>query len=143
MAKSKEQRIRDLAERIAKQVEARAGKGLTQCAVFLSSRVRETLSEPAKRKKVISRTGDIYYRAASPAIYGAPPRKLTGRLRASVTWQMDGTKRALVGVRARSEKGFNFPKHLEYHTSHKFLAVTALKYKKELDTIMGQALKLG
>lgn len=140
MAKSQQQRIVELAARIAKQVETRAGKGLAACAAFLSSRVKETLSLPAKRKKVVNSFGDIYYRAANRAIPGAPPRKLTGRLRSSVTWQMDGTKRALIGVRARSVTGWNYPKTLEYG-GHPFLAMTAMKYKRELNTIMGRSLK--
>ena len=39
-----------------------------------------TSANPPKRRRVVSRTGAIYYRARVPAIPGAPPRKLSGQL---------------------------------------------------------------
>ncbi len=136
-------KIHAIALRIATQVNKAAGKGLQAAAIFLSARVKEAVSEPAPRKRVKDAMGNFSYRATSRAIPGAPPRKLSGRLRQSVTWQMLGPLRAQVGVNARSVKGYNYPKWLELNTRHPhpFLKVTAQKYSKQLRIIMGRSLR--
>jgi phage gpG-like protein len=81
-------------------MRARAVRGLTAAAVHLTKRLKEVLSSPAPRTRVTARSGalagSVYYRATSPATPGAPPRKLTGRLRASVSYLVDAA-----GLRAR------------------------------------------
>lgn len=85
------------------QLRARAVRGLTAAAVHLTKRLKEVLSNPAPRRRVTARSGalsgSVYHRAATPATPGAPPRKLTGRLRASVSWEVDSQAlRARVGT---------------------------------------------
>lgn len=81
------------------QLRARAVRGLTAAAVHLAGAAKETLSEPAPRERLLSRAGSVYYRATTPATPGVPPRKLTGRLRSSVSWTVDkATLRATVGT---------------------------------------------
>jgi phage gpG-like protein len=88
----------------------RALRGLTAAAVELQKQLKVVLSVPAPRTRVISRSGSVYYRATTPAIPGAPPRKLTGRLRASISFKIDAANlRATVGTNViyggRHERG--------------------------------------
>jgi hypothetical protein len=81
------------------QLRQRAVRGLTAAAVELQKRLKIVLSTPAPRTRVTSRAGSVYYRATTPATPGAPPRKLTGRGRASVSYRVDAaTLRATVGT---------------------------------------------
>ena len=130
-------RMAQLAERIKTQLNRNIGKGLNAARIFLTARIREEVSVPAPRKKYLDRSGNISYRATTKATRGAPPRKVTGRLRSGISSVMIGTRRAVIGVKARSEKGFDYPKHLEL-TSHPFLVPTLRKYKRELKQIMGK-----
>lgn len=144
MAYSKEQ----LARRLADQVQRAAGKGLDAARVFLTSRVKETLSVPAPRVRVKTTTGDVYYRATVPATPKAPPRKLSGRLRTSVTSERLSERLAIVGAKARSPAGFNYPRFHElrgaadYSGEHPFLVPTAWRWRKALLEIMGKTLHL-
>lgn len=148
--------LQQIALRIAQQVQARAGKGVQAAAIFLAARLKETVSTPAPRKRVINNAGDIRYVATVRAIRGAPPRKLSGKLRQSITHAAKlppggttgGGQRgrirpvlATVGVMARSAKGFNYPRHLE-RTNHRFLLPTVRKYRKELVTLVGGSLRV-
>ncbi len=67
----------------------------------------------------------------SPATPGAPPRKLSGRLRASITWEVDEAGMvARCGtnvVYARAHEGGNHP----------FAMVTLRKFQAELATLLG------
>lgn len=155
MAKNKPQRrmtgaaIAALAAKIAMQAQRKAGTGVKNAAVFLAARVKEEVSVPAPRKRVKGGAGNIRYVATARAIPGAPPRKLSGRLRQTVTYafspEVSRAARkmrvtATVGVKARSDKGFNYPKKLETD-GHPFLKVTVLKYKRQLSDIVGKPLK--
>lgn len=137
-----------LAQRIALQAQRAAGKGLDATRVFLTSRVKETLSVPAPRQRVQTSTGAIYYRATVPAVPGMPPRKLSGRLRTSVTSERVSERTAIVGVQARSPKGFNYPRFHEirgpsqHSGRHPFLVPTAKRWRTELRKIMGGTLHL-
>lgn len=141
--------IAALSAKIADQVQRRANAGVKTAAVFLAARVKEIVSVPAPRKRVVSKLGDISYRATVKAIPGAPPRKLSGKLRQSVTYHLDPVMmnprpvgfnrvkpRAIVGVKARSVNGFNYPKHLE-GSGHAFLMVAVRRYRKDLARIVG------
>lgn len=120
-------------------------------AVFLAARVKETVSVPAPRKRVVNSLGDIRYRATSRAVPGAPPRKLSGRLRQSIThvYQPSANPKAkkgqggkgIVGLKARSAKGFNYPKQLEKKTDHKYLVVTARRWRTQLEVIVGRRVR--
>lgn len=144
------ERARRLAERIDQQVKRSAGKGLDAARIFLAARVKETINVPAPRRLVKSARGGRYYRATEPAIPGAPIRKVTGRAQQSVTSEIsaDGLK-ATVGLQARSDRGFNYPKHHErkgagkHSGQHPFLLPTAMRWLGQLRTIIGQAIKFG
>lgn len=115
---------------LKQEVRRAAGRGLRAAAVFFSARVKEILSVPAPRKIVHGKTG-AYYRATTPAIPGAPPRKLSGRLRASIAYEV-GTERARVGTNViyarRHERG-----------THPFLVPALMAHKGNLATIIGSA----
>lgn len=140
------QAIAVLAAKIAAQVQKRAGAGVKAAAVFLAARVKEAVSVPAPRKRVVNKLGDIRYVATQRAIPGAPPRKLSGKLRQSVTYELPGVTdklraSAVVGVKARSRNGFNYPKRLEKN-GHAFLMPTVRKYRKDLAAIIGAKMKV-
>jgi hypothetical protein len=132
-----------LSRKIAMEVQRATGKGLNAARIFLSSRVKETLSVPAPRRRVKSLSGEISYVATTPAQIGAPPRKLSGRLRSSVNSAMISDRLAYVGVSARSVKGFNYPRYHEESGKHPFLLVTVLRYRREIETIFGKSLRIG
>src|SRR4051812_1245627 len=85
-------------QQIEAEVSRNIGRGLLAGAIFLTARVKEVLSVPAPRRRVLARSGAYYYRATTPATPGAPPRKLSGRLRASADYQLlPGGTEARVG----------------------------------------------
>ena len=73
-------------EGMAGDLRRRAGKGLAAGAIYLSGQIKSVLSVPAPRRRVLSRAGVVYYVATEKALPGAPPRKLSGALRRSITW---------------------------------------------------------
>lgn len=75
--------------KIAAEIQRRALRALRAGAITLVNRTKQLASVPAPRRRVVSRKGVAYYRARTAAIAGAPPRKLSGRLRASLTYQVD------------------------------------------------------
>lgn len=140
--KSAGQRAAELAARIEREVRDAAGAGLDAARLFLEARVRETLSVPAPRKK----TPGGGYRATARAVPGAPPRKLTGRLRQSVASRMESGTKAVVGVGARGNppRRFNYPLYHERKQAgrpgsgkHPFLAPTVTKWRQQLAAIVG------
>lgn len=148
-----------LAAKIAQQVQRGAGKGLQAAVTFLASRIRETLSVPAPRVAIRGtplpgkKKGPIlYYRAKTRAIQGAPPRKLSGKLRQSVWSKMLTPTKAVIGTNARSyptnrhPRGVNYPAILELSSNprrrHAFIMPTIRKYAREIRTIMGRELKV-
>lgn len=163
------QKMALLAVKVAKQVERGAGRGLNAARFFLAARVKETLSEPAPRAAVRAaplpgqkRGGIMYYRATTPAIPGAPMRKLSSRARTSTVSQMINERTAAVGLKARANvknpqdllsnpnAGFNYPAHHEIkqpgHPSsgqHPFLKPTTVKYMKEIKKIVGGNVRVG
>lgn len=140
----------EVAHRIAVQVQRRAATGVQAAAVFLAARLKEVLSVPAPRKRVQDRAGNFYYRATTRAIRGAPPRKLSGKMRQGVTYTIAapinlGKKVAMastVGLKARSPKGFNYPRALE-HRGHPYFWKTVQRWRPSLAVIVGRAIRTG
>lgn len=66
-----------------------AVRRLTKAAVHVTNAMKVKLSVPAPRERVTGRDGSVYYRATVPATPGAPPRKLSGRLRASIAYRVN------------------------------------------------------
>lgn len=79
----------DWGEKLAEEIRATAVRSLTRAAVTCTTDLKKILSVPAPRK-VAKTTGRVY--AATKATPGAPPRKLTGRGRASVSYMVDREK---------------------------------------------------
>jgi hypothetical protein len=107
-----------------------AGRGLRAAASHLANCFKEVLSVPAPRRRVQSRTGEVYYRATTPASPGAPPRKLSGRLRAAQTRQTVSPTRERVGSNVayarRHERG-----------DHPFMLPTLAREVPRLAAIIG------
>lgn len=140
--KSAEEKAAELAGKITAEVTRSAGKGLLAARLFLTARVKETLSVPAPRKKIPGGG----YRATTRATKGAPPRKLSGRLRTSVTGQTVSPTEEIIGASARGDppQNFNYPRYHEVVTGgmpgsgqHKYVEPTADKYRTELTRIVG------
>ncbi|VTS05309.1 hypothetical protein [Tuwongella immobilis] len=121
-------------EQIAEEVERAAGRGLTAAAIFLSGRIKEVVSVPAPRKRVKTKRGGIAYRAATPATPGAPPRKLTGRLRASIGYEV-----AVDGKVARVGTNMIYARRL-IATNHDFLTNVLALEAPNLAQIVGETL---
>lgn len=126
------------ADRIAREVKARAKMGLKAATIFLNARVKEVLSVPAPRVMVKPKVGAPYYRATTPATPGAPPRKLSGELRRSIAWEMRSN-----GTVGRVGTNKVYGKPLETWMGHSFLVVTVQQYQGEIKTIMGRAFERG
>lgn len=118
------------------EVQRLASRGLQAAAIWFSGRVKEVVSVPAPRTRVVSgprssHPGTVYYRATEEATPGAPPRKLSGRLRAGVGWQMVDQRRARVGGNVI---------YMRVHElgRHPFLVPTLTRELPRLATIIGQ-----
>ncbi len=70
---------------VANEVRRIAGLGLKAAAIHLSRRVKETISIAAARA-MFTYKGSTTYIALTSALPGAAPRKLSGQLRRSITW---------------------------------------------------------
>jgi len=126
------------ADKIAREVKKRAKAGLMAATIFLNARVKEILSVPAPRALVKPKMGAPYYRATTPATAGAAPRKLSGELRRSITWEMRNNN--TVG-RVGTNKVYG--KALETWMGHPYLVVAVQQYQGEIKTIMGRAFQRG
>ena len=162
-AKKNHEAVRRMEENIAKQLKKGAGKGVEAAVRFLAARIKETVSVPAPKKAVRGVPmpgkklgGIIAYRVTAPAVEGAPPRLLSGKLRQGVTHKMESPIKGLVGVHARAmpsrkhPAGFDYPKYLEAGADgelgdgeHPFILPTAKKYRRELRVIIGSEVRIG
>ncbi|HXD88526.1 MAG TPA: hypothetical protein VN641_18700 [Urbifossiella sp.] len=115
----------DFAALIAR-LQAEAKQRLAKAASHLANQLKEVLSVPAPRVKKRGRQA----RAATPAIPGAPPRKLTGRLRASIAWVVsaDGMT-ATVGTNVIYGA-------VHEHGLHPWLMVTFQRERAAIDAIL-------
>ena len=115
---------------VSREAARATGLGLDAGAVFLTARFKEVLSSPAPRVRVKSSSGLSYYRALTPAIPGAPPRKLSGRLRAGQMWETVSALARRVGTNVkyarRHEKG-----------AHPYLMRTVKAVARSLASIIG------
>jgi len=76
-------------QEIMAALRAEVLKRVTAAVIEIANETRRTLSTPAPRRKVKSRDGSFHYVATTRATPGAPPRKLSGRLRASQGYEVD------------------------------------------------------
>ncbi len=116
-------------DKLREQIERAAGRGVQAAAIFLVARVKEVLSVPAPRRRAKTPRG-IYHVATTKATPGAPPRKLSGKLRASINYAMETSLRARVGTRIK------YARPLELRMNHQFLRPTARAFRRVLLRIM-------
>jgi len=159
--------------RFSTDVRKIAGRGLGAAALHLTNRIKQVISVPAPRKIVkftkmvpvmkkqkLGKTGRFKYVAAmkkvttkrivaaTPATPGAPPRKLTGKLRQSIAWQwMKRDTVARVGTNIEYAAPLEFgPKKFRGKSSgkaHPFISVTLQRAKGELNWIMWNSFNKG
>lgn len=127
----------DYSERAKRDLERSIGKGLRAAAIYLKNRVKEAISVPAPRVRFVARDGTAYYRATTPATPGAPPRKLSGRLRASIEYEMDEDK-----LTARVGTSVVYGRVHEEGV-HQFLMPTLVKEQSALMAIIGGSFSSG
>jgi len=104
-------------EEVEAEVNRNLARGLKAAAIFLTGRVKESLSVPAPRVRVALPGRPEFYAATAPNTPGAPARKLSGRLRQTITYEVkEGLTEsaARVGtnlVYSRAvELGYRFPR---------------------------------
>lgn len=107
------------------------GMGIKAGLIFLTGAFKQTLSIPAPRRRVKSAKGVIYYVATKKATRGAPPRKLSGRLRAGQQWEMDE-----VGMVGRAGTNVIYGKRL-VKQGHEWMRRTTALVQNELAMIIG------
>jgi hypothetical protein len=104
--------------------------------------VKQTLSVPAPRKRVVagprsSAPGTIYYRATTPATPGAPPRKLSGRLRAAQAMEFNSSLNV-----ARIGSNVIYGRRLELE-GHSYLQYTMVRYSDQVARVIGSSFGWG
>lgn len=83
------------ADAIASRMRDEARRRLAKAASYFAGQCKKTVSVPAPY--TTSRTTGRRY-ATTRAIPGAPPRKLSGRGRASISWRLETGLAATVGT---------------------------------------------
>jgi phage gpG-like protein len=124
-------RLDEFDEWLAARVKEAQARALERIGRLLTAAIKKKLSAPAPRKKIVSPKGHIYYRATLAATAGAPPRKLTGRLRASIAFEKIDFESIRVGTNlvyaARHEYG-----------NHPFLNVTIEENQEKINAIVAE-----
>lgn len=110
----------------------KAGKGVAAASFFYQGRVKEVISVPAPRKITYSSAGVKYYRATTRATPGAPPRKISGRLRASIAVEINKGKMQTTG---RIGTNVVYSRMLELG-GHPYLVPTLQRYRGQIRTIV-------
>ena len=109
------------------ELNRRIKRGLSAAAIECVNDTKLLISVPAPRAPVYGTVGGkrrrIGYRATTRATPGAPPRKVSGQLRASTTWDLRGTGPAMV---ARCGVMKKYGRFLE-DGNHPFLSVNLRK----------------
>lgn len=123
-------------QQLQDEIMRKAGKGVKSASYFVQARMKEILSVPAPRKRVTSKKGVVYYRATTPALLGAPPRKLSGRLRASIAVEF----LTLEGVGEVGRIGTNVPYGRVHEEGfHQWLVPVMRRYRAGIvQIILGQ-----
>lgn len=123
-------------DQIAREVERVAGRGLLAAGTYLMGRLKEKVSVPAPRRKAYRRDGSGWYWVATTrATPGAPPRKLSGRMRAAIMVRQPSANRVQIGV-------FNLPYPGRHERGmHKWLMPTLREELPNLDRIIGDTFR--
>jgi phage gpG-like protein len=121
--------LRQIHDTTARRIEA----GL----ILIQNEAKTVLSVAAPRTRVKSAKGVMYYRATTPATKGAPPRKLSGRLRASVGREMDRQ-----GLKGRVGTNVIYGRVHEFR-DHKWLSVAIKNLGSRLEQVLGSDVSVG
>lgn len=126
-------------KQIADEIRRSLGLGMKAAAMFLASRVKELISVPAPRVRVLGKRGKsagiYYYRATEKATPGAPPRKLSGRLRAAQTWEVKEDGGEIMG---RVGNNVVYGRRLEFE-GHSYLNPALNRWRDQLKSVMERA----
>lgn len=147
-----------LAHKIFQEVSKGADSSLAEVGTFLVARIKEVLSTPAPKTVVVGKTGNITYRAVTPATVGQPPRMLSGKLRQSIESEvMDVAGKKVVTIKSNARgipsanypQGFPYPQHHETKDPnrpssglHPFILPTVEKWGKEIVAIIGRNIRI-
>lgn len=116
------------ADEIASEVERLAGKGILEAGYFLEEQIQELISVPAPYR--ITKSGRFV--ATTPAIPGAPPRRLSGALRRS------GFVRQVSDNEVEVVFATPYAHWLEFDTSHQFMTTALDRHLEALGRIVGE-----
>lgn len=124
----------DWTEKMAAELRASAVRRLTRVAIEATNDLKKMVSTAAPRK-VSKKSGRVY--AATKATPGAPPRKLTGRMRASLSYKVDKVLlNATVGTNVIYAPVHEFGTRNKPGGLHKFveptMKINAVKYERIL-----------
>jgi phage gpG-like protein len=126
-------------QKLADEIRRALGRGLEAAAIFLAQRTKELISVPAPRVRIFGQRGNVegvkYYRAKTKATPGAPPRKLSGVLHASITWEKKADSGEIV---ARVGTNVEYARRLEYE-GHSYLHPALTRWRDRLKEIMERA----
>src|SRR5678809_1713062 len=128
-------------DELIQEIRRLEGRRLKRAGAVAARRMKYVLSVPAPRVRVLAKRGkyrgSYYYRATTPATPGAPPRKLSGRGRASVTYEVNEEQLTVrlgsnVIYMARHERG-----------NHKWARVALEQARIEIKAILGGPFTIG
>lgn len=129
--------MEDWTLKMAAELRQAAIKRLVRVAVECTSDLKKMVSVAAPRK-VSKKTGRVY--AATKATPGAPPRKLTGRGRASLAYKVDKVLlTATVGTNVIYMPVHEFGTRNKPGGLHKYVEPTVMRNWERYDRILGNA----
>jgi hypothetical protein len=113
-------------------VQELAGQGVRAATRFYQGRLMELISVPAPRRIYALPSGIKKYVATVKATKGAPPRKLSGDLRRSISVEFLKTPDGTVG---RCGSNIKYARRLEYE-GHPFFVPTLTRHRGAIRTIV-------
>lgn len=123
-------------QQVQAECQRLAGRGVHAAARTFTNLVKQLISVPAPRRIVTSRKGVRYYVATTKATPGAPPRKLSGRLRTSMATEWDAATNT-----ARSGTNVKYGRKHE-QGNHPFLIPTLDANLPQLAIVVGQEVQI-
>lgn len=130
------------------EVEFHIGRQLDKAAIHLVNKIKKKLSVPGTASAIRSFTykygGETFNVRKKGRVYGAvhsepgePPRKQTGRLRASITWDQSGKHSRRVG------SNVIYARRLEVELDRPYLRSTLAEESGRIAEIIGKPMKGG
>lgn len=112
------------------RVKRSANKGMAAAGKFLRERLQATVGVQAPRRR-----SGVGWRALTPAVPGAPPRRVSGKGQAGISWYWTSAKN--LGFFSRMW----YMSYWETH-GHAWWRKTIEKYLREAEKIAGRKLKI-